>query len=66
MLDKVGEDQLDRSCEKCRSVTEKRNIVRTIKRRKANWIGDILRTKSFLIHVTEGKMKVMRRRGKRS
>jgi hypothetical protein len=45
VLKKNGEDQLDRSCEKWRvlhSVKEERNILHTIKRRKANWIGHIL------------------------
>jgi hypothetical protein len=37
------EDQLDRSCEKGRSirVKEERNILHTVKRSKANWIGHI-------------------------
>jgi hypothetical protein len=34
---------------------EKRNILRTIKRREANWIGRILLRLSLLNHVTEGK-----------
>jgi hypothetical protein len=33
------------------------NIVHTIKRRKANWIGHILRRNCLLKHVTEGKLK---------
>jgi hypothetical protein len=36
-------------------VKEERNIVRTIKRRKANWIGHILRRNCLLKHVIEGK-----------
>jgi hypothetical protein len=31
-------------------VKEERNILHTIKRRKANWIGHILRRNSFKIH----------------
>jgi hypothetical protein len=31
------------------------NILQTIKRRKAKWIGHILRTNCHLKHVTEGK-----------
>jgi hypothetical protein len=38
-------------------VKEENNIVRTIKRRKANWIGDVLRRKRSLKHVIEGKME---------
>jgi hypothetical protein len=34
-----------------------RNIVPTIKRRKINWIGHILRRKCLLKHVIEGKVK---------
>jgi hypothetical protein len=36
-----------------------------MKRRKANWIGHILRTNCLLKHVTEGKMEQMARRGRR-
>ena len=38
-------------------VKEDRNILRTIKRRKVNWIGLILHRNCLLIHVTEGKME---------
>jgi len=37
-------------------VKEERNILHTIKRRKANWIGHILRRNCHLIYVTEGKI----------
>jgi hypothetical protein len=50
-------------------VKEERNIVHTIKRRKANWIGHILRRNCLLKHVIEGKLEgrieVMGRRGRR-
>jgi hypothetical protein len=50
-------------------VKEERNIVHTIKRRKANWIGHILRRTCLLKHVIEGKIegtiKVTGGRGKR-
>jgi hypothetical protein len=36
-------------------VKEERNILHTIKRRKANWIGHILRRNCLLKHVIEGK-----------
>jgi hypothetical protein len=36
---------------------EERNILKTIKRRKANWIGDILRRNCLLKHVLEGKIE---------
>jgi hypothetical protein len=38
-------------------VKEERNIVHTIKRRKANWIGQILRRNCLLKHVIEGKLE---------
>jgi hypothetical protein len=38
-------------------VKEERKILHTIKRRKANWIGQILRKNCFLKHVIEGKME---------
>jgi hypothetical protein len=47
-------------------VKEERNIVHTIKRRKANWIGHILRSNCLLKHVTEGKLEGRTgRRGRR-
>ena len=38
-------------------VKEERNILHTIKRRKTNWIGHILRRNCLLKHVTAGKME---------
>jgi hypothetical protein len=38
-------------------VKEERNIVHTIKRWKANWIGHILRRNCLLKHVIEGKLE---------
>jgi hypothetical protein len=52
-------------------VKEERNILHTIKRRKANWIGHIrvLRRNSLLKDVIEGKLEgrieMTRRRGRR-
>ena len=37
-------------------VKEERNILQTIKRRKANWIGHILRRNCLVQHVIEGKI----------
>ena len=72
MLEKDGEDQLDRSCEKRRSViivNEQGNILHEIRKRKANWIGRILRRNCLLKQVIEGKingeLEVTRRRGKK-
>jgi hypothetical protein len=60
VLESDGEDQLDRWCEKCRKncytrVKEQRNIVHRTQRRKANWIGHILRKNCFLKDVIEEK-----------
>jgi hypothetical protein len=34
----------------------RRNILQTIERRKANWIGHILRRNCFLKHIIKGKI----------
>jgi hypothetical protein len=39
-------------------VNEQRNILHEIRKRKANWIGDILRRNCLLKQVIEGKIKV--------
>jgi hypothetical protein len=39
------------------SVKEERNILHTVKLRKANWIGHILRKNCLLKHVIEGKVE---------
>ena len=50
-------------------VNEQRNILHEIRKRKANWIGHILRRNCLLKQVIEGKirgeMEVTRRRGRR-
>jgi len=50
-------------------VTEQRNILHEIRKRKANWIGHILRRNCLLKQVIEGKLEgrveVRRRRGRR-
>jgi len=50
-------------------VNEQRNILHEISKRKANWIGHILRRNCLLKQVIEGKIKgqieVTRRRGRR-
>ena len=48
-----------------RGVKEGRSIVRTIKRRIANWIGHFLRRNRPLKCVTQGKVEETRRRGRR-
>ena len=50
-------------------VNEQRNILHEIRKRKANWIGNILRKNCLLKQVIEGKIKgemeVTRERGRR-
>ena len=50
-------------------VKEQRNILHEISKRKANWIGHILRRNCLLQRITEGKIKggveVTERRGRR-
>jgi hypothetical protein len=50
-------------------VSEQRNILHEIRKRKANWIGHILHRNCLLKEVIEGKIKewieVTRRRGRR-
>ena len=50
-------------------VNEQRNILHEMRKRKANWIGHILRRNCLLKQVIEGKIKgqieVTRRRGRR-
>ena len=50
-------------------VNVQRNIVNEIRKRKANWIGHILRRNCLLKQIIEGKVKgemeVTRRRGRR-
>jgi hypothetical protein len=40
------------------SVKEERNILRTIQREKANWIGHVLRRNCLIKHVIEEKIEV--------
>lgn len=57
MLEKNGEDQKDRSCEKRRSIRQSQgeyNIQLTLKRRKNNWTDHMLRSTCLLKNVTGG------------
>ena len=40
------------------TVKEERNVLYTIKRKKANWIGHILRINCFLKHIIEGRKEI--------
>jgi hypothetical protein len=71
VLEKDGEDQLDRSCEKWRSITQSQGGEEypAYNKKKANWIGHILRRNCLLKHVIEGKLEgrieMSGRRGRR-
>jgi hypothetical protein len=45
-----------RNVEVLQRVQDERNVLHKIKRRKANWIGHILRRNCLLKHVIEGKI----------
>jgi len=60
VLERAGEDQLDRSCEKRRSVTKNKvgkEYPTYSKRMKANWIGSILCRNLLPKHVIEKKIE---------
>jgi hypothetical protein len=71
MLKRDGEDHLDRSCGKLRSVTSSQGggeYCSTISRRKANWIGHKEMNcllKRFVEGKIEGRIRVRGRRGTR-
>jgi hypothetical protein len=68
-MEKISWTDRVRNEEVLHRVKEERNIVRTIKIRKANWIGHILCRNCLLKHVIEGKLEgrteMMGRRGRR-
>jgi hypothetical protein len=56
-MEKISWTDRVRNEEVLHRVKEERNILHTIKRRKANWIGNILRRNCLLKHVIEGKLE---------
>jgi hypothetical protein len=64
-MEKISWTDGVRSEEVLHRVKDERNILHTIKRRKANWIGHILRRNCLLKNVTEGKLDVRKGRGGR-
>ena len=68
-MDKISWTDRVRNEEVLHRVKEERNILYTVKRRNANWIGHILCRNCLLEHVIEGKveerMEVTGRRGRR-
>jgi hypothetical protein len=68
-MEKISWTDRVRNEEVLHRVKEERNILHTVKRRKANWIGHILRRNCLLKHDVEGKIEgrieVTGRRGTR-
>ena len=68
-MEKISWTDLVRNEEVLLGVNEQRNILHEIRKRKANWIGHILRRNCLLKQVIEGKIKgemeVARRRRRR-
>jgi hypothetical protein len=68
-MEKISWTDSVRNEEVLHTVKEERNIIHTVKRRKADWIGHILRGNCLLKHVIEGKVeggiKVIGRQGRR-
>jgi hypothetical protein len=55
-MEKISWTDRVRNEEVLHRVKEERHIVHTVKRRKVNWIGHILRRNCLLKHVIEGKV----------
>jgi hypothetical protein len=64
-MEKISWTDHVRSEEVLLTVKEQRNILREIRKWKANWIGHILHRNCLLQQVIEGKIKVTERRGRR-
>ena len=68
-MEKISWTEHVRNEEVLHRVKEQRNILHEIRKRKANWIGHILRRNCLLKQVIEGKIKgeteVTRRQGRR-
>jgi ribosomal 50S subunit-associated protein YjgA (DUF615 family) len=64
-MEKISWTDRVRSEEVLHIVKEERNVLHRVKRRKANWIGHILRRNCFIKHVIEGTIEGRKRRGRR-
>jgi hypothetical protein len=64
-MDKISWTDRVRNEEVLLRVKAERNVLHTIKGRKTDWIGRILRRNCVLEHVIEGKIKGTGRRGRR-
>jgi hypothetical protein len=57
MMEKISWTEHVRNKDVLLRVKEQRNILHEIRKRKANWIGDILRRNCLLQRVTEGRIQ---------
>jgi hypothetical protein len=64
-MEKISWTDRVRNEEVLHRAKEERNIVHTIKRTKANWIGHMLRRNCYVKHIVEGKIGGTGRRGRR-
>ena len=68
-MEKISWTNSARNGEVLHRAKEERNIIHTIKRRKCNWIGNILRGNCLLLHIVEEKLgggiEVTERQGRR-
>jgi hypothetical protein len=64
-LEKISWTDRVRNEEVLHRVNEEKNILHTIKRRKANWIGQVMRRNCRLNHVIYGKMEGTGRWGRK-
>jgi hypothetical protein len=68
-MEKISWTNRLRNEEVLHRVKEERNILHTLKRGKANWIGHMLHSNCLLKHVIEGKLEgkieMMGKRGRR-
>jgi hypothetical protein len=55
-MEKISWTDRVRNEEVLHRVNEERNIIHRVQRRKANWIGHILRIKCLIKHIIEGKV----------
>ena len=63
-MEKISWKDLKTSDEVLLLVGEERNLVKTIEKRKKNWIGHIVRGNGLLKLVPEGRMEGQRPRGR--
>ena len=56
-MEKISWTERVRNKDVLHRVKEERNILRTIERKKSNWIGHILRRNCLLKQVIEGKIE---------